>query len=385
MFPSTAFADQPRPHVLIADDDEITRQVLESWLQNWGYQTILTSDGADAWSILERNEAPEIVITDWMMPTLDGIEFCRRLRANPRAYYPYVLMTSARDGREDIAYALAAGADEYLTKPLDPTELRAKLAVASRIFKLQEDLIFAREQLRVQATRDALTGLWNRAAFMDLLEIELDRAHRSHGMTGLLMLDVDQFKSINDTFGHLVGDAVLQEVAQRVREAVRRCDFAGRYGGDEFCIALPDYHGVQLRQRAESIRLAISRRPVATDTLSTPITLSIGAVVADGSERSATELIAAADIALYSAKNAGRNRTVYCARPGFENSSSPGSPHVCSARCNPGLPDVCMVPGVRKSAAPARSPLLSFPESRPADRTTKKNTVLPERYPRTRD
>lgn len=201
-----------------------------------------------------------------------------------------------------------AGADDYLTKPFDKGELRARLRVGTRILTLQEDLIRARENLRFQATHDVLTGIWNRRAVLDLLHREIERAARFHASTGVLMLDLDHFKKINDTYGHLTGDAVLKETAQRITQVVRSYDFVGRYGGEEFLVLLPGCDKEQAEQSGERIRLAVTATPVFAAGSEIHVTISIGATATIGGPE--TEVLAIADAALYQAKSAGRNRTV---------------------------------------------------------------------------
>jgi diguanylate cyclase (GGDEF)-like protein len=194
----------------------------------------------------------------------------------------------------------------------------ARLGVGHRIVTLQNELIKSREQHREQAMKDGMTGLWNRTAFLELIQHELERAARSHGSTGLLLLDLDHFKRVNDTYGHLVGDIVLKETARRLKQAVRSYDFVGRYGGEEFLIGLPGCNGRQLHKRAEAIRLAVAHAPVLVGRTEIPITVSIGAVVGSTKRRTMSDLLAAADIALYKAKDSGRNCTVYSEKPANE-------------------------------------------------------------------
>ena len=228
-----------RPRVLIAEDDTITRLILKHWIQRWGYEVVVVDNGQDAWQILQQERPPEVVIIDWGMPGIDGIELCRRLRDKSRSYYHYILMVTGRTEELDVVHALESGADDCLGKPFAEPELRARLLVATRILALQNELIHAREELRAQAMRDGLTGLWNRTAFLDLCKHELDRAARTNGRTGLLMLDLDNFKLVNDTYGHLAGDLVLKEAARRLSQNVRSYDFVGRFGGEEFFVAFP--------------------------------------------------------------------------------------------------------------------------------------------------
>jgi diguanylate cyclase (GGDEF)-like protein len=296
--------------VLIADDDAMSRKVLQSWLESWGYRVTVAENGTIAWDILQREDPPELLILDWVMPEIDGVELCRRIRAREHGPYRYILLATARNDKQDLVRGLDAGADDYLTKPLDRNELRARLSVGERILTLQRDLIQAREDLRFQGTHDALTGIWNRGTVLELLQRELERAARSESATGVLMLDLDHFKQVNDTYGHLTGDAVLKEVAQRVSQTVRSYDLVGRYGGEEFLVVLPNCSRDQIQDCAERIRLAVASAPVVVHDSEIPVTASIGATVAAGGAAEDMEIIGAADAALYQAKNSGRDRVI---------------------------------------------------------------------------
>ena len=296
--------------VLVAEDDPIFRRILQSWLQNWGHEVLIAENGARAWDILQQERPPELLILDWIMPEIDGTELCRRIRGQQRSRYQYILLVTGKNDRQDVVRGLDAGADDYLTKPFDRDELRARLRVGKRILALQDSLIHAREELRFQATHDVLTGLWNRGALMELLNHELDRSRRANAPTAVLMLDLDHFKQINDTYGHLAGDAVLKEAAQRLTRAIRSYDCAGRYGGEEFLVVLPGCDRGQTQNTAERIRSEIGGSPVLAAGAKISFTASIGATVAEGGSGSSAELLAAADTALYEAKNAGRDRTV---------------------------------------------------------------------------
>jgi diguanylate cyclase (GGDEF)-like protein len=244
------------------------------------------------------------------MPEIDGIELCRKIRDREHSPYQYILLVTARDEIQDVVRGLEAGADDYLTKPLDRNELRARLRVGERMLRLQEDLIQAREDLRFQATYDALTSILNRGTILELLHRELARAARTQSPTGLLMLDLDHFKQVNDTYGHLIGDVVLKEVAQRVSQAVRSYDLVARYGGEEFLIVLPSCNKDQIQDCAERVRSAVASKPIIVHNLEIPVTVSIGATVAGRGAIMETEILAAADVALYQAKNSGRNRAI---------------------------------------------------------------------------
>jgi two-component system, cell cycle response regulator len=298
----------PPRDVLVAEDDPMFRKILQNWLQSWDYKVIVATDGTEAWSILQQERPPDLLILDWVMPGIDGMELCRRIRERQSPSYQYILVVTANDARQDVVRGLEAGADDYLTKPFDKGELRARLRVGTRILTLQEDLIRAREDLRFQATHDVLTGIWNRRAVLDLLHREIERAARFHASTGVLMLDLDHFKKINDTYGHLTGDAVLKETAQRITQVVRSYDFVGRYGGEEFLVLLPGCNKEQAEHSGERIRLAVTATPVFAAGSEIPVTISIGATATIGGPE--TEVLAIADAALYQAKSAGRNRTV---------------------------------------------------------------------------
>ena len=252
-----------------------------------------------------------MLILDWMRPEIEGVELCRRIRARQRPPYQYILLVTGKDDKEDLVTGLEAGADDYLTKPFEQNEFRAHSLVAKRILKLQQDLINAREELRSQAMHDVLTGIWNRRAVLDQLSRELDRSTRANTTTGVLMPDLDHFKKINDTYGHLTGDAVLREVAKRVTESVRSYDTVGRYGGEEFVVVMPNCGKAGIEQNAERIRLAISSVPILTDPAKITITVSVGATVATAGAGSNNDVLTAADGALYQAKEAGRNRVCF--------------------------------------------------------------------------
>ena len=338
------------PRVLIAEDDTVTRLILKHWIKRWGYEIVVANNGLDAWQIMQQERPPELVIMDWVMPGMDGIELCRKLRDKSREYYHYILMITGRTDEQDVVHALESGADDCIGKPFGELELRARLLVASRILRLQNELIHAREELRLRAMRDALTGLWNRAAFLDLFERELHRSRRTHGRTGLLLLDLDNFKKINDTYGHLAGDEVLSQAALRLRQNVRSYDFVGRYGGEEFFVAFPGCDKDQLCERAEIIRKTFCDQPFQADKDEIAVTVSIGAVVVEAGNASAWDMLAVADVGLYKAKDAGRNRVIYCEKPWNEILASPVSHRERCAGCNVRSSPACVVADFSTSA-----------------------------------
>ena len=309
--------------VLIAEDDSISRRMLEAFLVKWGYEVIAVTEGEEAWGILQGNDAPQLAVLDWMMPGRDGIDICRSLRQRKGRAYIYIILLTARGHKEDIVEGLEAGADDYVTKPFDPYELRARLRAGRRIVELQEQLLQAREALRDQASRDPMTGLWNHGTILAILRKEAARAARTRGPFALLMADVDRFKTINDTYGHPAGDAVLREASRRLRGAMRTYDSLGRYGGDEFLAVIPGCEPEGVARFAESFRARIDRKAVETPEGMIPITLSLGLVALTNLENVKAEtLVRIADAALYRAKIAGRNRVAIATAQDIEREVS---------------------------------------------------------------
>ena len=300
--------------VLLADDDSITRAILVRQLQKWGYEVILETDGARALDTLARQRDIRLCILDWMMPGLSGLEICRSLRQSGDEPYVYAILLTKTE-MADIVAGLEAGADDYLTKPCNPFELEVRLRSGRRIVELQESLIAAREQLRVEATHDALTTLLNRKAALDALTRELRRAERHKDCVSVIMLDIDHFKSINDTYGHAAGDEVLRAVARRTRGALRTYDICGRLGGEEFVVVVSCADGKGGVGAAERARRVLEGTRVEVGKNKLSITASLGvACSTSGVSMNADDLIRAADSALYRAKRAGRNRVIVAER-----------------------------------------------------------------------
>lgn len=295
--------------ILIAEDSGPSRLVLERSLANWGYEVVSCKDGMGAWEVLQSENAPRLAILDWMMPGFSGPEICRMLRQKAPEPYTYILLLTSKSQKEDLVEGMEAGADDYLTKPFDTHELRARLRAGIRILNLQAELLAAREEIRQQAMRDSLTGLWNRRSIMEILMRELVRGFRERSPVAVLMMDLDHFKQINDRHGHIAGDQVLQEASRRLLSSVRPYDGIGRYGGEEFLIVLPGCDESSVFHRAESMRLAISELPVMSGAVPLQVTASFGATVCPtGYAVESLPLIHLADEALYDAKRSGRNR-----------------------------------------------------------------------------
>jgi diguanylate cyclase (GGDEF)-like protein len=294
--------------ILIADDETLSRRLLEKTLARAGYDVIAVENGKLALEQLCKLEGPRLALLDWVMPELDGPSVCRAVRMRSEQTYVYMVLLTSKGSKEETVLGLESGADDYLTKPFNAEELRARLRVGERILLLEDRLVEARENMRFRATHDPLTSLLNRGAVMDLLARELHRSHREQKSTAILLGDVDHFKRVNDTMGHVVGDEVLLEIANRLLAAVRSYDFVGRYGGEEFLVVLNSCDPAFVPARAEAIRRSISNRPIVTAKGPLTLTMSFGVLLSgQWGVRPVEELMHEADLSLYEAKAAGRD------------------------------------------------------------------------------
>lgn len=285
--------------VLIADDDRLSARMLEASLKAGGYEVLVAGDGGQAWQILKADDRPQIAILDWMMPVIDGLEVCRRVRRSSGPYV-YILLLTGNTDPDSVVTGMDAGADDYIRKPFHPAELKARLRSGKRIVDLEE-------KLRRQAMHDSLTGILNRGAIMERFSIEMDRTHRDNGNLCIAMVDLDHFKRVNDTCGHTVGDTVLSETASRMASVLRPYDSIGRYGGEEFIIVFPKCDAAHAFAIADRVRRSISIQPVRTNWDAVTVTASIGIAEARPLMDS-DAVIREADNALFRAKQAGRNR-----------------------------------------------------------------------------
>jgi len=295
---------------LVVDDSAVYRKLIGDHLRGWGFGVTLAETGSEAWGILEQPDAPKLVLLDWVLPDLDGIELCQRIRqAGSSGPYVYVILLTSKEGHQNMLEAMQAGADDYLMKPFDELELKARLLVGKRILDLQEELVSARESMRRAATHDSLTGLMNRGEIVGMLVRELERARREHKPVGVILGDVDNFKRVNDTLGHLFGDEALREVGRRLRAQLRVYDGVGRYGGEEFLLILPNCDLPNALARANELRETVASTPVVCSGEERLITMSMGVAVSDCDGKNEVEmLLNRADAGLYAAKESGRNR-----------------------------------------------------------------------------
>lgn len=292
--------------ILIAEDDPISRKLLEERLTDWGYEVIVTKNGIEAWDVLQQDNSPNLVILDWMMPGMDGLEVTQKVRERSSANYVYIILLTALNRPEDIVKGLDSGVDDYIVKPFYDEELKYRLKIGERIIRLEQRILSL-------ARTDYLTGLLNRRAFLERLEGEVSKCKRMSGNLGLIIIDVDHFKQINDTYGHQSGDIVLQSFARTVKNCCRAYDFVGRYGGEEFIIGLPETDLDQAALIAERMRARVADTKVwipSRDVL-VNITASFGvSAMEKGVPGSVDILISAADDALYLAKSNGRNKVI---------------------------------------------------------------------------
>ena len=298
--------------ILIAEDDATSRHILTAMLDKWGYEVIATCDGVQAWEARQQPGAPRLAILDWMMPGMDGVDVCRKVREIETQDPPYIIMLTSKTEKAEIVAALDAGANDYLAKPFDSGELRARVEVGRRMVEMQDELLKSRKALLHQANHDPLTGLPNRRAILDRLQKELARAARHSDVVSVGMCDIDHFKAVNDTYGHPSGDDVLCRLARILTGCCREYDAVGRMGGEEFLLIVPmkaDMTGTQIRSLYDRHCLSVAEAKMETRSGALSVTVSIGAAIAKNGD-TVDDLLAVADAALYRAKSEGRNRVV---------------------------------------------------------------------------
>ena len=296
------------PTVLCIDDDQDILNLLERLLAEKGFTVITAADGEQG-LVEVGNKRPDLILLDIMMPGTNGLEILRRVRAVETDRPPYIIILTSMADKKDIVTGLDAGANDYLIKPFDPGELRARVEVGSRMVKMQADLVKSREALAHQAMHDPLTGMLSRRAILDQLHKEHARTDRHGDVLSLGICDIDHFKSINDTYGHQTGDDVLCELARILTACFRGFDSVGRMGGEEFLLIAPMKTGADPNAFYDRLCTTVAGAKMETRSGVLSITVSIGAAIARSGD-TVDDLVAAADAALYRAKAAGRNRVV---------------------------------------------------------------------------
>jgi len=291
-------------NILIVEDDPVSRRLLEVTLKKFGYDVIATSNGNEALEVFQGPSVPSLVISDWMMPGMDGLELCRNIRGMKKSSYTYFIILTAKGGKEDVIKGLDAGADDFLTKPFNSEELKYRVKIGERIINLEQRILKL-------ATTDSLTGVLNRRAFMERMNEEIHRAKREGSPISLILMDIDHFKKVNDTYGHQTGDLVLQRVTDQLMDRSRAYDFVGRYGGEEFVICVRSTEDIDPQSIAERMRRNIEAQTIVTDQSNQ--TLRITASFGVGTSRpeyddTLDSLIKRTDKAMYEAKKKGRNR-----------------------------------------------------------------------------
>lgn len=290
--------------ILVAEDSNYFRKMLEDTLSQWNYEVVSAADGAKAWEILQQPDAPRLAILDWVMPHMTGIDVCHKVRQREFGNYVYTILLTSKSSKENIIAGMEAGVDDYIVKPFDEEVLRYRLKIGERILTLEDKIM----QL---AAIDGLTGLLNRRVFMERLETEMNRFERLGQQLFLIMIDLDNFKQVNDNYGHQAGDQVLRRVALDLGVRVRKYDFIGRYGGEEFCVCVPGVSHDEATELAERLRKGIEslRIKIPNSDRELQVTASLGVSgITNNNITDIDGLIKAADEALYLAKRRGKNQ-----------------------------------------------------------------------------
>ena len=300
--------------VLIVEDDHISRRMLAKALTTEGHRVVSVENGRKALDSY-KNEFFQIVLTDWNMPEMNGLELCQAIRERHSSSYVFIILLTSRDSKQDIIAGLEAGADDYLTKPFDPTELIARLNTGIRILELERSLNQALEEIEILSVTDPLTEVYNRRYLNENFAREIKRAVRYQRPLAAVICDIDNFKKINDTYGHLAGDEVLKIIAQHLKDAIRgQLDWVVRYGGEEFVIVAPETGIEGARLMTERIRVAIENKIIKVDKSKIRITVSFGVTGIDADTHSSRispiAILNQMDRYLYQAKEEGRNRVI---------------------------------------------------------------------------
>lgn len=299
--------------ILVVDDDLISRTIVQKYLTKAGFDVLCASNGNEAMALFNEQFCP-IVLTDWMMPEVTGPQLCRMIRETKTDGYVFIILITSRDSKTDIVSGLEAGADDYLTKPIHQAELIARINTGVRILKLEKSLKRANDEIRLLSITDPLTGCFNRAYLGEQFPQELSRSQRYKHHLSVVLVDLDHFKKVNDTYGHQAGDLVLKSTAECLMgQAREKVDWTVRYGGEEFLIVLPETDCDGARIMAERVRVAVSNMRMQVAETQIQVTASFGVACVNFRQKqkpvvTMEELINKADEQLYRSKREGRNR-----------------------------------------------------------------------------
>jgi diguanylate cyclase (GGDEF)-like protein len=298
----------PQLRVLVVDDSPVSRKLLEHALSSEPYALLFAKNGEEALRLFSKHK-PELVITDWMLPDLSGPELCERIRTDAYSSYTYIILVTSMTEKGSVVEGLAAGADDYLTKPFDANELRARMGVGRRIIGLHHEIDAKNKQLMEMAHTDPLTGLPNRRAIEEWAERQLRGAARHGFPLWVVHVDLDCFKKINDSYGHEAGDQVLKKFAEILRKNTRASDISGRMGGDEFLLVMTHVDGKNIQLAVDRFRNQLASEKFLFGNETVGVTASFGISGFQGKEPpDFSTLVRQADQALYCAKRAGRNQ-----------------------------------------------------------------------------
>jgi two-component system, cell cycle response regulator len=371
MPPETSPGQNSSPRILIVDDHDDNVELLRMRLEAWGYQTASERDGEAALAAVEA-DPPDLVLLDVMMPKVDGFEVARRVKANRSLPFIPIIMQTALDSTDDKVQGLEAGADDYITKPIDFAELKARINAMLRIKALQEaleererELLEVNERLRHMSQTDGLTGLDNRRHIEERLREMWEHGQRLHEELACVMVDLDRFKSVNDTYGHQAGDAVLKQLAQILKREAREIDRVGRYGGEEFMLLLPGTVLDAAVTFAERVRKKVEEHTFTFEGGTLRRTASFGVSAWPHPRIGDCEaLVRAADDALYVAKERGRNRVVRFDSDEFNQHTTAEADAAGDDEAQENA-----TPGLTAPAdGPPQRPAAGRPAERPADR-----------------
>lgn len=289
--------------IIVAEDDPVTLLLIIETLRKWDYEVLAAKNGLEVLDLLDKHIDVQLFLLDWQMPELDGITLCQRLKTSNRVDCSYITILTSKKHTSNVVEALEAGADDFISKPFSPEELQVRLKVGCRIIETENKLLF-------QAQHDPLTNILNHRAIVDVLSQLWERSKRDSSPLAVLMLDLDYFKRVNDSYGHQAGDYTLKHFCSLVKRELRPYDSFGRYGGEEFTICLPATDADQAIVVAQRIRARIESSPIEYDGLCFGLTVSIGVAHFSENQTSYKQVLLNADRAAYSAKEQGRNKVV---------------------------------------------------------------------------